>query len=432
MSPAVANVYVPLPWQQDPWRDKSPALLLTGAAGGGKSRIAAEKLHAFNMKYPGVTTIVGRKDKTAAMKSVVPFLRYTVMGETDWGEYHKSDGLFEYSNGSQMWVVGFRDEGQRESLRSIGKDGNVDMAWLEEANKLTEEDDQEIVARMRGTKGGFRQRIYTTNPDHPYHWIKLKLIDKKQASVYYSRPEQNPYNPEDYIDGLKGLTGVYLDRMWKGLWVQAEGVIYRYYDASKHLIDKRIATPHDGRYVISIDFGYTNPFSCTLWRIDNSNRIWQVKQIYRTHRLVEDHAVDIKYMLDDLGIPKQRIEAWVCDHDAEGRATLERHLSIITRPAYKAIKEGIEAVNTRFKNSTLFLNANAVDNPDEDLENRYLPTSTADEITGYSWSDKKQDTPIDEHNHGCDDMRYMVAYVDKIDKKNVRATAKSKAKSYVN
>jgi len=432
----VSSIYNPFPWQINAWKDKSSVLLLTGAAGGGKSRIAAEKVHAYNLHYPGVTTIIGRKDKTAASKSVVPFMLYTVMGKTDWGEYKKSDGMFQYSNGSQMWIVGMRDEGQRESLRSIGKDGNVDLAWFEEANKLTAEDDMEITGRMRGTRGGYRQKIYTTNPDHPNHWIKTKLIDGKGASTYYSRPEENPFNPPDYIEQLQTLTGVYYQRMWLGNWVQAEGIIYTNYNADKHLLHEDVPTPYSGEYYISIDFGYTHAFSCSLWRVTRNkinsdlSKIYQVKQIYRTRRLVEDHAEDIRKMLLSVEIPIPTIKKWICDHDAEGRATLERKLNIKTIPAYKAVKAGIEAVDMRFKSNTLFLNANAVDNPDEEQVRNYLPTCTSDEITGYSWSDKKQDEPIKENDHGCDEMRYLVAHVDNISHKSEELTTKARVQNY--
>lgn len=425
------TAFMPLAWQYAPWRDKSRVLLLTGAAGGGKSRLGLEKLHAYALKYPGITGVVGRKDKTAAHRSVVPYLNYTVMANTDWGTYHKSDGLFEYKNGSMIWVAGLRDEAQRENLRSIGKDGSVDIALFEEANKLTLDDHQEIVARLRGTSGGFRQIIYMTNPDGPEHWMKRLLIDKKQASVYYSRPEDNPFNPPDYIEALQQLSGVYYERMWLGLWVQAEGAIYPEYNSSKHLIDRPIPTPHDGRYIISIDFGYTNPFSATLWRIDSEGRIYQVKQIYRTKTIVEDHAWAIRGMLLSCGVPIQRVEAWVCDHDAEDRATLERHLKISTRPAYKEIRHGIDAVKTRFKQNRLFLNMYAVDDPDPELARSYLPTCTADEVVGYIWSDKKQDTPVDEHNHGCDEMRYCVAYVDKIHLHKRRLGTKARITNYI-
>lgn len=393
--------------------------------------MAAEKLHAYLLRYPGSTGVVGRKDKTAAHRSVVPFLQYKVMGNTSWGEYKKSEGLFQYNNGSQLWVVGLRDEGQRENLRSIGRDGSFDVAWLEEANKLTLNDHQELITRMRGINGGFNQLMYTTNPDYPEHWIKKLLIDKKQASTYYSRPEDNPANPPEYLLALQGLTGVFRQRMWEGLWVQAEGAIYSEYDSNIHLLDRRIITPHDGRYIVTVDFGFTNPFSCTLWRVTADGIMLQVKQIYFTRKLVEDHAVKIREMILGCGIPLPRIEAWVCDHDAEDRATLERHLGIKTIAAYKAISTGIEAVKTRLKNKRLFLNLNAVDNVDPELEKLYLPTCTADEVPAYSWSDKKAETPIGEHDHGCDEMRYAVAYVDRIDKKRIKVNSGTQVQNYI-
>lgn len=425
------TAFVPLPWQIAPWQDKSPSLLLTGAAGGGKSRVAGEKIHAFNLKYPGTTAIIGRKDRTAAMRSVVPLLLHTVMGATDWGTYHKSEGLFEYKNGSMMWVVGVRDEAQREGLRSIGKDGSVDIAWFEEANKLTEADDAEITARMRGNAAGWRQKIYTTNPDHPKHWIKVKLMDGKQASVYLSRPEDNPNNPPDYIEGLKNLTGIFKLRLYDGLWVQAEGVVYSTYDPTIHLLDTVVETPHDGRYVVSVDFGYTAPFSCTLWKVDEQGVMYQVEQIYRTKKLVEDHCPDIRRMLTRHGIPIQRVEAWVCDHDAEDRATLEKHLGIVTKPAYKGITDGIEAVQSRFKAKRLFLTSNAVLKPDMDLERSYQPLCTADEVAAYIWSTKKQDLPVDANNHGLDEMRYAVAYVDRVGKSSIQVNTSASISNYI-
>jgi len=433
------------------------------------SRVAAEKVHAFMLKYPGSTGIMGRKDRTSANKSVVPFMRYTVQQDTSWGAYNKADGLFQYHNGSQLWVVGLRDEGQREGLRSIGKDGSVDIAWMEEANKLSEDDHNEISARMRGTSGGFRQRIYTTNPDGPEHWIKKQLIDGGKATVYYSRPEDNPYNPQDYIDTLKGLTGVSYERLWLGRWVQAEGAVYSEYTSAQHLIDwKDIPDlvdgrlPTDGRYIVSIDFGHTNPFTASLWYIDGDGKMYLVRQVYYTKRTVEDHCPAIRKMISsetalewaDRNVPeddeKQRdlwladpeeeiykrtrklpIEEWVTDHDAEDRATLEKHLNIRTKAAYKAVLQGIEAVKGRLKKSRLFLVRGALVELDSKLERDKRPTCTIDEIAGYRWSDKKQDTPIKENDHGMDDLRYAVAFVDKIDRSSFTIGGSAKIDSYI-
>lgn len=431
MSGSAPNVFVPYKWQYEPWRDKTGILLLTGAAGGGKSRLAAEKIHALMLKYPGATAIVGRKDRTSAMRSVVPLLLYTVIGDTDWGTYHKSDGVFEYHNGSMIWIAGVRDEGQRENLRSIGKDGAADFAWFEEANKLTQHDDDEIAARMRANAAGWRQRMYTTNPDSPDHWIKRRLIDQKMAHTYYSRPEDNPRNPPDYIRTLQDLTGVSRQRLWEGLWVQAEGAIYTEYDSAIHLRETPPIYPNNGRFIASIDFGFTNPFSCSIWYVSSDGVIYQLGQVYRTQRLVEDHAKDIRAMLARLSIPIARIEAWVCDHDAEDRATLAKHLGITTLAAYKDIRSGIDAVKTRFRDRRLFLYIGAVTDPDVELEKKYKPTSTADEVNGYVWSDKRAETPVMVDDHGLDEMRYLVCYVDQIGSYAARTSSKIRVTNYV-
>jgi phage terminase large subunit len=85
--------YTLLPWQVPAWKDKSPTLLLTGAAGGGKSRLAAEKINYYLSKYPGATGLVVRKAREYCKNSVVPFLRYTVIGNLSNVEFKKSDNL---------------------------------------------------------------------------------------------------------------------------------------------------------------------------------------------------------------------------------------------------------------------------------------------------------------------------------------------------
>lgn len=414
----VNSTFVPLDWQLSPFRDKASVMLLTGSAGGGKTRLAAEKIHAYCLKYPGTVGIVGRKDKTTARRSVVQVLLYRVMSNTKWGIYNKTEGVFQYFNGSRLWVVGMRNEEQREQLRSIDQDGAVDIAWMEEANKFSEIDHNEILARMRGKSASWSQIIYSTNPDSPTHWIYRRLIQGGQASVHYSHAKDNPNNPPEYLQILDSLTGVQKLRLADGKWVQAEGAIYENYDPSIHLIDEA-DLPEIRRWVVGIDFGYTNPFVASLWGLDADDRLYLVKQIYKTKTLVEDHAPKIAEMIGDL-----RIEAFICDHDAEDRATLERHLGIATTTAYKSVSPGIQAVSNRLKvqkdgKPRLFIVRSAVANPDPYLEEGKKPTSTEDEFPGYSWATTPEGKPIREepnkvNDHGMDEMRYIVAYVDNI------------------
>jgi hypothetical protein len=104
-----------------------------------------------------------------------------------------------------------------------------------------------------------------------------------------------------------------------------------------------------------VDFGFTNPFVWQQWAVDPDGRLWLEREIYRTQRLVEDHAKDILNVVTvTAGASKgqwlyPRPAAIICDHDAEDRATLERHLGMGTTAAKKSVSDGIQAMSARLR-----------------------------------------------------------------------------------
>lgn len=209
-----------------PWRDKSAILLLTGSAGGGKSRLATEKIHGFCLKYPGATALMMRKAREWCSKSIIPFYRQTVVTNDQRVKFNKSEGTFYYDNGSVVYTGGMMGDEQREAVRSIGGAGGLDIVLFEEATAFDSIDLDEIVARMRGKAADWRQIILSTNPDSPTHWIFSRLIQGRAASVYYSGAKDNPYNPAEYIGNLDRLSGTLRNRLALGQWVQASGLVY--------------------------------------------------------------------------------------------------------------------------------------------------------------------------------------------------------------
>jgi len=254
MTNNVVSPYKPLPWQVDPFYDKSPIVLLTGSAGGGKSRVAAEKVNAFMLHYPGARGLLIRKAREYASKSMVMSMK-RVVGAPQLAVYRKADLMFEYANGSMLAVAGVKDEDQREALRSIFEDGGVDIVWIEEANAISYEAFQEIRTRMRGTATNWRQIIMTTNPGGPAHWIKRLLIDGGLASIYVSSAADNPHNPDDYVNTLNELTGLQYERLVLGKWVAAEGALWDYTTIER----QRVPRPDDfTRIVVGVDPAATN------------------------------------------------------------------------------------------------------------------------------------------------------------------------------
>lgn len=221
-----------LPWQDAPYKDPSRIVLLTGAAGGGKSYLAARMIHR-DMLVPKPRPAMGlllRKTRESMNNSTVLFYEREIVGKNPDVKHNRSLHRFEYKDGSIVAYGGMKDEEQREQIRSIGLAGGVDRVWMEEATRFEEADYNEILARMRGTAFPYTQIILTTNPDAPTHWIKTRLMDGGQAHVYYSSAVDNTYNPPSYLDTLQQLTGIQRSRLVEGKWVQAEGVVFDNWD----------------------------------------------------------------------------------------------------------------------------------------------------------------------------------------------------------
>lgn len=405
--------YKPLEWQEEPLYDISPVMLLTGSAGGGKSRIAAEKLHAFCMTYPGAMAIMLRKKRQSMTNSTVLFMERTVIGRDPSVTHYSSKLRFEYANGSVLAYGGMADEEQMEQIRSIGQQGGVDIAWMEEANRFFETDFNELTARMRGTAAPWTQIILSTNPDHPLHWIRRRLILGGEASVYYSRADQNIHNPSSYQSTLARLTGHVGARLRDGQWVKAEGTVYDTFNDSVHVIEP-FPIPPDWRKIRVIDFGYSNPFVCLWIAIDPDDVMYVYREVYMTQRTVTSHSKTIMDLSQE-----DDIEATVCDHDAEDRATLEEN-GIETIPAIKDISRGIQAVKDRLEDHArprIKIFRNLLHEIDYRLEESKKPISVLDEFPSYAWPTSADGRPIKEvpmkvNDHGMDALRYGVMYVD--------------------
>jgi phage terminase large subunit len=432
--------WVPLPWQIAPWKDKSPTLLLTGSAGGGKSRLAAEKINGYCWKYPGSCWLMLRKAREWTNNSVVPFFWNTILGCDPRIRYNKSEGAFYYPNGSVVYSGGMLDDKQRESVRSIGGAGGLDGAWMEEATAFSRKDREEIEGRIRHTAAPWQQLILTTNPDHPRHWIYTDLIQGGMASVYYSTAKDNPHNPPAYLVRLNNLTGIMGARLRDGKWVIAEGAIYDEYEPTIHIVDPFII-PSEWPRELAIDFGFNNPFVCQWWALHPDDILIMYREIYATKKLVERVTKEII----EYSVSENITAAWA-DHDAEDRATMKAH-GITTRPANKDVSIGIQQVQSRLKPGAngfprILFFRNALVYKDQELDNLGLPTSTIEEISGYSWAktmDGKptKDCPNKINDHGMDAMRYECnahagkiytngsAFVGNMGKNGMQATAKN-------
>jgi phage terminase large subunit len=395
-----------------------------------------EKLHAMCLLNPGMRGLIARKSATSlSSTALVTWRRFVAAEAIEAGDvvYYGGSGQepasYQYKNGSVVVIGG---------LDKVSKimSAEYDVIYIQEATELTENDWEALTTRLRNWRVSFQQLIADCNPSHPDHWLKLRA-DRGVTTMFASVHEENPVlfkpdgtltqNGKDYMKKLDSLTGVRYKRLRLGLWVAAEGVIYEEYSSTMHLIDSvPVHTAHSDPNGIpmewtrywAVDFGYTNPFVLQCWAEDPDGRLYLYREIYHTQRTVDQHARKIlSLVLNERGAwrePKPR--AIICDHDAEGRAVLERELRMAVEPAHKSVLEGIEAVQVRLRPTEqgprILLLRNALVEEDPELRESGRPTCTIDEIPGYVWSNKKKEEPVKEDDHGCDAMRYMAAYKD--------------------
>lgn len=402
------------------FESKHDEVLVSGPAGTGKSRACLERVVSLLRKYPHSRALIVRKTRESLTESALVTLEDKVLGQTHPavinGPQRRNRQEYELEGGSRIVVGGLDKPGKIMSTE-------YDMIFVQEAIELNENDWESLTTRLRNGRMPFQQIVADTNPDKPTHWLKLRC-DAGKTRLIESRHEDNPllydstkrtYTPRGkvYIAKLDALSGARKLRLRFGRWAQAEGVVYPEYDSAVHLID-RFEIPADWRRIRVVDFGYINPFVCAWWGIDPDGRMYRYREIYMTQRTVRVHAAQINALSEG-----ESIEATICDHDAEDRATLQEN-GIPTIPARKEISSGLEAVRERLKASgdgrprMYFLRDSLVE-VDTELAEAKKPVCTEQEFDGYVWPNKpgdKGENPMKADDHGMDMTRYATVYVD--------------------
>ncbi|MFD5631594.1 phage terminase large subunit [Streptomyces sp. NPDC127072] len=406
-------------------------LFIAGPAGTGKSLAALFRLHLTALNNPDARFLIVRK--TAVSLGSTTLVTYDkkvaadalARGIVKWfgGSTREAPG-YRYSNGSKIDVGGMD---KPEKIMSA----EYDLVFADEATELTVADWEAIGTRLRNGRLSWQQQVGACNPSAPKHWIKQRC-DQGAAKMLVSRHSDNPaYVNSDgtytdagaaYFEKLDALTGVRRLRLRDGKWAAAEGLIYAEFDEAVHLVDW-FKIPDAWTRWISVDFGYTNPFVMQWWAEDPDGRLFLYREIYHTRRLVEEHAKQAKELMEwpsgQLREPRPR--GVICDHDAEDRATLEKHLGMSTTAAHKSVSPGIQAFQARLKlagdgRPRIYIVRGALVERDPALDEAKKPCSTEEEITGYVWAVKPGGTapeaPVKEGDHGLDAGRYIVAELD--------------------
>jgi hypothetical protein len=274
-------------------------ILLSGSVGSAKSILAAHLIIRHCFDYPGARVLIGRK--------ALPQLRDTIY--TKLKEHldqpdliHKKD---YWCNDSQCWI---KFKNNSEILSTTWSDNKfskirsyeISAAFIEEGS---ESDNikayQEILMRC-GRLPHVPQKwlMVATNPDSPGHWLYKRFMQEPTPSrhVYYSKTEDNPFLPTEYIQGLKeNLDPKMARRMLYGEWIDIdEDRVYHSYDSdTQYLKDVTYEIKPGHPIAVCFDFniGQGKPMSsCAYQFIDGVFHVFKevVVQGARTNDVMDE------------------------------------------------------------------------------------------------------------------------------------------------
>lgn len=141
--------------------------------------------------------------------------------------------------GRKIMLEGANDARSEGKIRGITLGG----AYCDELTLFPKDFFTMLLSRLSAPEA---KLIATTNPDVPTHWLKKEYLDNAALaddllSVFFGI-DDNTTLPAEYVSSLKKeYTGVYYDRFIRGLWVVANGAIYRIF--SDNVAGYRAAEP---------------------------------------------------------------------------------------------------------------------------------------------------------------------------------------------
>ena len=365
----------------------------------------------------------------------------------------------EFGSGRLIWktcyVIGANDQTAESKIRGMTIGG-----WYgDEVTVYPESVIKQGLLRM--SLDGSRA-FWTTNPDSPFHHIYTDYIavaEEKGYRVFHFELTDNLALSPQYIETIKNaFTGVWYDRMVRGMWSVADGLIYPNFsmkDLSEggNLVLDEATLPKMKAYFIGTDYGQANATVFLLVGHGIDDNYYVIDEYFHSGRDAEVSGKASKapsdYARDYYSFATKRNERGTRKYLNIVRSYIDPSAKGFLRECQKYIKDTLN-------DTTMYSAFRHADNDvdtgmqtvsslisNEDGENRRLfivkdkCPHTTKEMGTYAWDTKAvlrtgKDKPMKINDHCMDALRYAIynyeIYVHSQNKSNKRKSAKDQAR----
>lgn len=313
--------------------------LLTGSVRSGKTYVSLLKWAIFVGTMPiDAEFLMCGKTVTSLKRNCLGLLQDLVGDNFKYSLSAKSGKLF----GRTVWLEGANDDRAESKIRGMTLAG----AYVDELTQIPEDFYKMLLSRLSVKNA----KLYaTTNPDTPTHWVKYDIIDNEDINkqVWHFQFDDNEIlkkdNPE-YFENLRkeylSMGEVFYQRFILGLWVLAEGLIYKQFANNTEMFLKDKAVDQFGNPInfmiisIGIDYGATEgetEFKATgitygfreVWSIDEM----KLKGLHTPEDMYEKFVEFYKRVVNQYG----KVTHCFADYGALGQVLtygLNKHLQL--------------------------------------------------------------------------------------------------------
>jgi phage terminase large subunit len=264
-------------------------IMYGGAAGGGKSHLAAYFALKTCMMFPGAIGGIGRKVlkelKQTILESIFEVAREQGIEKEFKFDRQMSELIFK--NGSKIYLIDLCDKPSDPKFERLGS-RKFTFFIFEEAGEIAERAFNIIsktrMRHMTDVVYGISKILLTANPTK--NFLKREFYDKwkngtlpKNAVYIQAYANDNRFLPKDYIESLNELEGVDRERLLLGNWDYAETDLDLI--TWEQIQDIFTNTPNkNGKKYITADIATygADLFVVMLWDGWNVERIWTMQK----------------------------------------------------------------------------------------------------------------------------------------------------------
>lgn len=384
-----------------PSKDKRYTILEGSVRSSKTYTIDAKTIVQYSQyDVPGKRFIAGVSKDTVHRNMLIDIAAIAGQGNFSYNMASGEMWLF----GKQYWVVGARDESSYKKI--LGSTVGVFIG--DEVVEFPQSFLAQVWMRMSVDGARF---VGSTNPGNPYSYLKADVIDKfpsDHLEVIHFTLDDNPnISPEAKAAIVASQSGVYKMRYIDGLWVVAEGSIYRdsWSDKENTFDSPPPALLNPDRYArgghvdhwFAIDPGVDHP-QVHLEFYDDSETVWVTREQIWDSKETRRQKTDGQYADDLEEFGAMGFEVRLPPEAASLRAELQlRGFWVVD--ADNSVAEGIHTVSTMLARRTLRISKTGC-------------PRLCKRLPQYAWDDKAakrgEEGPLKVNDDEVDALRYGV------------------------